>query len=84
MKKVFSYDVYIGERNKVYLVEKLSYSELLKGALKRFKKSRDQIIIKHAFVVGDDLYLSDPKDSRAVLVWVAYIKPNIRRATYGN
>ena len=84
MSKTF-YDVYIGEHNRTYLVAPLGYGvELTKSALKRFKKSRDQISVRVAWVVGDELYLEYPKIAGAEKIFTAFIKSNIRRTTYGD
>lgn len=83
----FKYDVYIGERNRTYLVATTNCDnrdDLIKAALKRFKKSRDQIIVRIGYIVGDELYLTDPDVKRCKMFWVAYLRPNIRRTTYGD
>ena len=85
MSKTF-YDVYIGERNRTYLVAPNGfYGRLLKAAKKRFKKARSQIEIRAAYVNGDNLYFEIPEGMRGTKCgWVAYIKHDIRRTTYGD
>lgn len=83
MSKTF-YDVYIGERNRTYLVAPLGLdSRLLKAAKKRFKKARAQIKIVVAYVKGNNLYFEIP-EGKSRWVLVAYIKHDIRRTTYGD
>ena len=84
MSKTF-YDVYIGEHNRTYLVAPNGfYGRLLKAAKKRFKKARAQIEIVGAYVKEDNLYFDIPEGGRVRCVWVAYIKHDIRRTTYGD
>ena len=85
MSKTF-YDVYIGEHNRTYLVAPSGfYGRLLKAAKKRFKKARSQIEIRGAYVKGNGLYFDFPECLSGIkCVWVAYIKHDIRRTTYGD
>ena len=85
------YDVYIGEHNRTYLVIPFYYPKryIEDIAKKRFKKSLSKIVIAKAWTIQDDLYLNFPKNSGVSPldcspVWVAYIKRNIRRSTYGD
>ena len=79
------YDVYIGEHNRTYLVTTYNSPEnLRKIAKKRFKIANSRIMVCTAWIVGDDLYLDYPCGEKSKAVWVAYIKHDIRRTTYGD
>lgn len=68
-------EVFIGKtaqnRSKKYFVSK-NYIEARDAAKKTLRVSRDHICVKFGYVVGDDLYLSNPMKNGQKKVWVAY------------
>ena len=69
------FEVFVGKtkqnRSKKYFVSK-NYNEALEAARKTIRVSKEHIFMQLGYVVGDDLYLSNPMKNGQKKVWVAY------------
>ena len=69
------FEVFVGKtkqnRSKKYFVSK-GYFEALEAARKTLRVSIDHIFMQLGYVVGEDLYLNNPKKKGQKKVWVAY------------
>lgn len=70
----FSYELYIGKtmqnRSKKFFVSK-DYNKAIEAARMTLRVSRKHIFMQFGYVVGNDLYLSNPMKNGQKKVWVA-------------
>lgn len=68
------YELFVGKtaqnRSKQYFASK-SYNEAVEAARKTLRVSRKHIFMQFGYVVGNDLYLSNPMKNGQKKVWVA-------------
>lgn len=68
------YELFVGKtaqnRSKKYFVSK-NYNEAVEAARKTLRVSRKHIFMQLGYVVGNDLYLSNPMKNGQKKVWVA-------------
>ena len=68
------YELFVGQtkqnRSKKYFVSK-DYNNAVEAARKTLRVSRKHIFMQFGYVVGNDLYLSNPMKNGQKKVWVA-------------
>ena len=69
-----NFELFVGKtkqnRSKKYFVSK-DYAEAIEAARKTLRVSTKHLFIQLGYVVGDDLYLSNPMKNGQKKVWVA-------------